>query len=131
GYYCSGVGLTKESNPCSAGYYCPGGQVTDSPVEYTCPKGFMCPLGSPSPIICPRGQYQDQVGEATCMPCPTGKYCDPHELNNVTGVIVPVDCPAGYYCPLSTEFAQQNPCAPGTFSNQTQLTQQSDCWDCP
>ena len=58
--------------------------------------------------------------------CPSGKYCDPYELNNVTGIIVPVDCPPGYYCPVRTEFAYQNPCAPGTFSNVTQLTAQGE-----
>ncbi|KAI0235934.1 hypothetical protein LSAT2_013520, partial [Lamellibrachia satsuma] len=57
-------------------------------------------------------------------------YCDPYELNNVTGIIVPVDCPPGYYCPTRTEFAYQNPCAPGTFSNTTQLTSQDDCFNC-
>ena len=84
----------------------------------------MCPQGSPAPDICVRGTYQDDVGQATCDPCPLGKYCDPHELANLTGIIYPEDCPMGYNCPLATEFAQQNPCEPGTFGNVTQLTAQ-------
>ena len=59
--------------------------------------------------------------------CPAGSYCDPYELFNSTGVISPVDCPAGFYCPAGTEFDYQNPCEPGTFSNVTQLTAQGQC----
>ena len=70
------------------------------------------------------GFYQPAVGKATCDQCPTGYYCDPHELNNATGIIVPVPCPEGYYCPLQTEFSTQNPCAPGSWSNTTRLTAQ-------
>lgn len=130
GYYCSGTRLTKETNPCDDGFYCPGNMTTASPAEYICPRGFRCPQGSSAPIQCERGYYQATEGKPTCDPCPTGKYCDPHELGNVTGIIYPVDCPAGYYCPLRTEFAKQNPCMPGTWSNITQLTQQSECYDC-
>ena len=64
------------------------------------------------------------MNQPDCKACPEGKYCDPYELNNVTGVIMPVDCPPGYYCPLRTEYALQNPCEPGTFSNRTQLKAQ-------
>ncbi|XP_013387786.1 multiple epidermal growth factor-like domains protein 11 [Lingula anatina] len=57
-------------------------------------------------------------------------YCDPHELGNVTGVVTPVMCPAGYFCPNNTQYATQNPCAPGSFSNNTGLAAQADCSDC-
>ena len=57
--------------------------------------------------------------------CPQGKYCDPHELANVTGVIYPEDCPLGHYCPDQTEYSTQNPCPPGTFVNMTQRTAES------
>ena len=70
------------------------------------------------------GFFQADVGGAVCDVCPPGAYCDPHELANATGVIVPVDCLPGFYCPLRTQFAFQNPCAPGTYSNATQLTAQ-------
>ena len=70
------------------------------------------------------GYYQADTHQATCDLCPQGKYCDPHELANVTGIIYPVDCPAGFYCPTGTEYSTQNPCRPGTYSNQTQLTSQ-------
>lgn len=73
------------------------------------------------------GYYQANVGQATCDVCPAGQYCDPYELFNATGIIDPVSCPAGSYCPAGTEFANQNPCEPGTWSNVTQLTQQSEC----
>ena len=64
------------------------------------------------------------MGQATCDDCPLGKYCDPYELANVTGIIDPVECPMGYYCPTRTEFATQNPCSPGSYGNVTQLTAQ-------
>ena len=70
------------------------------------------------------GYYQALEGQATCDDCPLGTYCDPYELGNVTGIVSPVPCPAGYFCPLRTEFATQNPCAPGTFGNVTHLTAQ-------
>ena len=72
-------------------------------------------------LFCP-GSYQDNLNQDTCKTCPASKYCDPYELFNLTGIIVPMDCPPGYYCPASTEFDTQNPCPPGTFSNQTALT---------
>ena len=80
----------------------------------------------PPALILYLGTYQDDINQPDCKPCVTGKYCDPFELLNVTGVIQPVDCPAGFYCPTSTEFAQQNPCEAGTFSNVTQLTAQCE-----
>jgi hypothetical protein len=77
-------------------------------------------------MICPQGFYQDEGGQATCDVCPAGKYCDPFELLNATGVINPVECPKGFFCPNQTEFATQNPCDAGTFANVTQLTQQCE-----
>ena len=67
------------------------------------------------------GSYQPQQGQGVCDTCPSGTYCDPYELNNVTGIIVPQDCIQGHYCPNGTEYAQQNKCPNGTYSNQTAL----------
>ena len=68
-----------------------------------------------------QGTYQSEEGQGECDICPEGSYCDPYELNNVTGVIVPQDCITGHYCPNGTEYAQQNKCPPGTYSNHTNL----------
>ena len=124
GYFCDGVGLVRETGLCAPGFYCPEGQSTDSPQDYICPRGFECPVGSAEPLVCARGYYQEDMNQPDCDLCPSGKYCDPFELNNVTGVITPEDCPMGYYCPFGTEVALQNPCEAGTFGNTTQLTSQ-------
>ncbi|ESP01228.1 hypothetical protein LOTGIDRAFT_111611 [Lottia gigantea] len=117
GYYCDGLGLVQVTNPCDEGYYCPEGQTTAAPVAFICPQGFNCPTGSDQPIMCPRGFYQFSTGMGTCDQCPSRFYCDPYELGNTTGIINPVDCPVGHYCPLSTGYKYTNPCPPGTFSN--------------
>lgn len=76
------------------------------------------------------GTYAPTAGMASsCYDCPLGSYCDPTELTTSTGVIEPVICPAGYYCPLSTEFATQNPCPVGTFSDETSLDSEGG-WVC-
>jgi len=67
------------------------------------------------------GFFQANEGQEMCEPCPSGSYCDPFELGNVTGVIIPQDCPEGHYCPQQTEFDTQNPCPAGTFNNVTRL----------
>ena len=73
------------------------------------------------------GRYQDNPGQSLCKACLAGKYCDPYEDGvNATGIVAPVDCPPGYYCPTATAFSTQNPCSPGTFSNATQLTAQGE-----
>lgn len=62
-------------------------------------------------------------------------YCDPVEVAAISGnpgdgVVTPVDCPAGYYCPSNTGAKSSFPCAVGTFSNSTQLQSQSQCQSC-
>lgn len=74
------------------------------------------------------GTYQSSEGQGACDLCPEGSYCDPYELNNVTGVIVPQDCIMGHYCPNGTEYAEQNKCPPGTYSNQTNLASVGKFW---
>lgn len=63
------------------------------------------------------------------------RYCDPVEVASQTGrpgegVVVPADCPAGYYCPLGTGVKTSFPCPAGTFSNSTLLQRISDCHPC-
>ncbi|XP_071958404.1 uncharacterized protein [Antedon mediterranea] len=130
GKYCAGEHLSKPSSDCMEGYYCPGGQSERAPSEYICPKGFACPEGSSTPQLCPRGTFQSEEEQAECDICPLGKYCDPYELGNVTGVIVPVDCIPGHFCPNGTEYAEQNKCPVGTYSNKTNLDNAGKCTSC-
>lgn len=67
------------------------------------------------------GTYQIDEGKAVCDPCPSREYCDPWEIGNVTGIITPVDCPLGHYCPSGTEYKHQYPCPPGTFGDEMRL----------
>jgi len=61
--FCEGHGLSSYSGPCAAGYYCPGGQKVERPVEYVCQKGFRCPGGTSAPIACDGdNEYQDEIG---------------------------------------------------------------------
>lgn len=80
---------------CSAGYYCPQGEMSDSP--RLCSVGHYCPQHSAAPVICPSGWFQENVGQSSCELCPGGYYCD-----NSYGVVLindTIKCPEGYYCP--------------------------------
>ena len=80
---------------CSAGYYCPQGEITSTP--NLCTVGHFCPEHTAAPILCASGYYQDQPGQWDCKLCPSGYYCD-----NSLGVVVVNDtilCPGGHYCP--------------------------------
>ncbi|XP_033122761.1 uncharacterized protein LOC117121631 [Anneissia japonica] len=130
GKYCSGEHLYKPSGDCMEGYYCPGGQSERAPSNYICPQGFACPEGSSIPQMCSRGTYQPEVEQAECDACPAGTYCDPYELENVTGIIVPMDCIPGHFCPNGTQYAQQNKCPVGTYSNKSNLANAGECTPC-
>ncbi|XP_021344324.1 signal peptide, CUB and EGF-like domain-containing protein 3, partial [Mizuhopecten yessoensis] len=130
GYYCDSPGLIEENGMCDGGFYCPEGQTTATPSAYRCPMGDYCPQGSPAPVVCERGSYNYLDGQATCLPCPERFYCDPHDLGNVTGIISPVNCPQGYYCPTSTQYNYQNPCPSGSYGSVELLASDSECFPC-
>ena len=56
------------------------------------------------------------------------RYCDPVESGG--GVITPVDCPEGSFCPVNTTSQLHHPCPPGTFSNATNLQDDTQCTPC-
>ncbi|XP_023933458.1 uncharacterized protein LOC106181652, partial [Lingula anatina] len=128
GWYCGGEGLAEPTGMCQQGYYCPAGQVTHSPSNYTCPAGHFCLTGSPTPDPCPSGTYQDTEAAWDCKVCPDGFYC-----NATYGPVVYYAgyvCPEGHYCPNGTQHANQYPCPRGTFSNATGLVYEADCTPC-
>ena len=135
GSYCSGVANAEPTAVCAAGYYCPAGQNVSSPVDYQCPHGYFCPNNSSSPLGCPSGTYQSKMSRSSCDACPAGRYCDASQaaiLHGVSGhgVIDPVECPAGSYCPRGTMSGTQHLCPAGTFSNKTGLTVRWECSNC-
>ena len=106
GYYCLSGQAPAD---CPKGYYCPKG--TKTATEYPCPAGFFidtlnakvkgeckscgvgnyCPDGTPAPIPCPKGTYNEIDNTAKeCLTCPAGNYCD-------IGTKVPSKCPPGKY----------------------------------
>ena len=62
GSYCGREGLALPTAVCRQGYYCPVGQVTATPGNYTCPSGHFCLTGVGDPAPCPSGSYQVGVG---------------------------------------------------------------------
>ena len=91
GSFCNGYGLSNPSGLCSAGYYCPGGQSSDSPVDYACSPGHYCLIGSWNQTGCPSGTYQAHWQRNTCDDCPAGFYC--RALGELThrDLVVPYD----------------------------------------
>lgn len=77
------------------------------------------------------GSYQDSTNQHSCKLCPPGFYCDPTSLSPGQGIIQPVNCTAGYYCPQNTSTALQYACPPGTFGSVEGLEKDGDCTPCP
>jgi len=126
GSYCQGLGNTKPTGLCDPGFYCPSGQHSSKP--FACTKGHYCSRGSPAPIKCPSGTYQDETQKDSCKMCPEGYYCDnTNDLSSFT----PYLCPKGYYCPNGTKFSTQYGCPNGTYGNATKLRDPSQCIPCP
>lgn len=138
GMYCPTYGLDYPPGNCSKGFYCPAGETQQSPLDKECQPGHFCPEGSGLHNPCPAGTYQPYSRQEFCYICPAGSYCDPDEARknlscegNVScGVIAPLDCPAGYFCPNGTKWARQFPCPVGTFGNVTNLMEQDQCAKC-
>ena len=131
GMYCLLNGLSEPSGACSPGYFCPGGQISATPSNFSCPEGHFCLSGSFEPQPCPPGTFQDAPVQSECLPCPPGYYCDPAENGDspITSFLSFV-CPEGSYCLEGTEYANQYQCPLGTFSNSTGLEMESDCQSC-
>lgn len=43
----------------------------------------------------------------------------------------PFNCAPGYFCKNQTEYPTQHPCPAGSYSNQTNLATEDECWQCP
>ncbi|NWS49971.1 SVEP1 protein, partial [Probosciger aterrimus] len=122
-----------------------------------CPVGHYCPTGSPEPIPCPPGKYQDQAGKSQCetcpagmecKPCPGGMFCASAGLSSPSGPCLPgyyctsearvpnpvqdeagSFCPAGHYCPPGS--SKPEPCPAGTFLPQAGMVYGNACVPCP
>ncbi|XP_070551431.1 multiple epidermal growth factor-like domains protein 6 [Ptychodera flava] len=132
GKYCKDPGSSNVTGNCSPGYYCRygvnmeepnGGHTGDGAI---CPPGHYCPEGSPDPIGCPSGSYNELPGQAVCQQCPQGYYC----LENATTHTETI-CPTGHYCPPGTTYDREYPCPMGTYNPVNGSNSLDDCLECP
>lgn len=131
GHYCGTPGLAAPTGACAAGYYCNVGSSVAMPTNPTygglCPIAHYCPANSSQPIPCPAGTFSNQTGQAVCLPCPPGFFCeagsDMYENQR---------CPAGYFCPEGTISPGTSfPCPAGTFGGAMMLKSKAECTPCP
>ncbi|XP_036928145.1 uncharacterized protein LOC119004899 isoform X4 [Acanthopagrus latus] len=145
GRFCP-AGSSGPGLPCARGRYCPAGleevicpRGTFTPHQgaisvkdcLKCPAGFYCPEGTSDPVPCPPGSFNPLEGQdelADCRECYAGKACTQVALRAPD-----VDCMQGFVCPpgSSKPNAPTNACPPGTLSNRTDLTDRSQCQQCP
>ncbi|RLN86843.1 hypothetical protein BBJ28_00010856, partial [Nothophytophthora sp. Chile5] len=140
GTFIDGYAAVAPSGNCRSGFYCSGGSVTGTPAETTatggpCLPGTNCPEGSAVPIVCDAGSYCASTNTEAALQCNEGFYCiqgsytaTPTGQNNSLGVIGDV-CTRGHYCPKGS--SNPTPCPPGTYSENTQNVNASDCFPCP
>ncbi|OAF72051.1 hypothetical protein A3Q56_00182 [Intoshia linei] len=129
GKYCDGIANSQSVKICKAGYFCPENSIMASLVGNVCPIGYYCPEGSSVQIICASGTYQPQVGQSSCIPCPTSNFCD-----NSGGAITLSDatlCPKGHICREGTSSSTQYPCQIGTYKSAVGSLDISQCEPCP
>ncbi|NXX30207.1 AB24G protein, partial [Nicator chloris] len=79
-----------------------------SPLSGPCPRGHYCPEGTPFPVPCPAGTFNNATGECgsqdSCVPCSPGAFCASAGLSSPTG-----PCSQGFYCPAN--FSSVSPTA--------------------
>ncbi len=132
GKFCSGTSSGGATANCAAGYYCIGGASTA--VQYDTEPGHYSAPGAFKQEPCAKGTYQRAYRSSSCETCIQGYYC------NGTGTVDPIICPAGFYCPESTDvpftcprgtyqpdvarydITHCNPCTPGYGCDTTGLS---------
>ncbi|EKX44318.1 hypothetical protein GUITHDRAFT_72334, partial [Guillardia theta CCMP2712] len=148
GRFCDQPGLIEPNGVCSAGYYCPVGSSSATPLNFSCLEGGYCPEGVAYPIACPPGTYNPAISSKRlldCLSCPPGMYCDGERNEQPDGYCkagffctegsstpVPFEsssgdiCPMGHFCPEGSHVPL--PCAPGSFAARVG---QEQCTPCP
>ena len=119
-YTCPNSSTVKATRLCDPSFYCPGHDVVATNL---CPTGHKCVGGDAAPVPCVAGEYQDAVGQTSCLDCPRGSFC-------LEGSSSPSNCVIGHYCPPKTTYATEFPCPNGTYSDRTALKNASMCTPC-
>ena len=156
GVVCQGKGLRKPNDVCAPGYQCFYGNDVPTPTTglisinvtllqpfglerifhedfqdrriiggQKCPMGHFCPQGTSIASPCNAGTYSPSVGQYECNLCLAGYYCP---IGSSASDLV---CPIGHYCPPGTKSPIEFACPEGTYSNQTGLTNITQCQECP
>ena len=121
GYYCPDSAMKNSSAyPCTAGFYCPGGDRGPSRV---CPRGSFCPSGSAFPTPCPPGSFSNTTGTSDCRVCVEGVRCP------LPGTESPRLCPRGRFCEEGSISGDM--CPVGTYNSMLGLRIEEECVDCP
>lgn len=115
GMSCTEWGLSWPNYACSPGYYCPGGNFRPNQTEYACPPGTYT-------------DFHNLTAVEQCSSCPETYAC---LLGTGGQQKPPTACARGHYCPRGTETPTQFPCAAGSWTNKTNLKEQSECEQCP
>ena len=135
GYYCENSvntfeDLINNSQICQAGYVC--GPGSSSATASQCPAGTYCTGQNVISIDCPKNYYCDlnsTIFGLDAEPndvdngCDAGCYCDGAAASSC-----PQNCPQGSFCAAATS---PELCNAGTYSDQINLQNQSECSDCP
>lgn len=143
GYYVNGTGNVQVSGTCSAGFYCPYGATTATPVCNStycssggrCVPGQLCPNATVVPSPCPGGVYCADYSGAITGLCSAGYYCiqgsytsSPVALFDSSNRTIGDVCPLGYYCLAGTAVPVS--CPLGSFS-AVGSSAPIDCHPCP
>ena len=121
----TGMGELLNCGPCPAGTACP-----TAGTSVACSAGYYCPAGTKNPTDypCPPGTFTSSTAataSSDCTDCPAGKACAE------ASTVGTLDCAAGHYCPLRTEYPTQFPCPAGTYSANINNFASTDCTSCP
>lgn len=126
GAYCSTT--TTDNAPvnfkCPAGKWCPVGTINAST---DCPSGFYCPLATSKPLPCAPGKKRTSPGGALpgdCSPSTEGYYTIPGSDND-TGL-----CEPGFYCPVGSTGPYAVPCPANTFMQIPGGASPANCLAC-
>ena len=110
---------TGQLRTCGAGTYSSYTQDTSTGGCLPCPPGHRCP-GASDKIICgPGSRDAPELGYASCVNCPAGKY------QNETGQLDCRACVPGSYCPAGASAPL--PCDAGRYSSATNLESAEQC----
>jgi len=123
----SAVAGAPYCHSCPAGRFSVLTNQTNSRVCEECPAGRFSGPGACGCDECPRGTYQDELGQRQCKACVSGKF------NGFTGSKTVHDCkacaPGKFVGSAAAEECTSCPC--GTFNLQQGSTDISACSDCP